>query len=131
MLELVHPKLRNINPRNVSHSLISRSPRERMFVGQLSFLIVTFLSLTSRNLSLVQTTKDVNPHPRIAPCVSMWSAFFFFYFGLLNVGACIRHIAWEGQVQWTTLAWVMGERIQIVLTSPLCYSMMSHATLIL
>jgi hypothetical protein len=40
----------------------------------------------------------------------MWSVFFFFFFffffflcHLLNVGACIRHIAQEGQVEWITL----------------------------
>ncbi len=80
-----------------------------MFVVQISLLIVTFLSLISRNLSLMQTTKEVNPHPRIAPCVNMWSVTFFFFFffflcHLLNVGACICHIAREGQVEWTTLA---------------------------
>ena len=53
----------------------------------------------------MQTTKEVNPHPRIAPCVNMWSVFFFFFFfcHLLNVGACVRHIVREGQVEWTTL----------------------------
>ena len=56
----------------------------------------------------MQTIEDVNPHPHIAPCVSMWSNTFFFFFfflcHLLNVGACVRHIAWGGQVEWTTLA---------------------------
>jgi hypothetical protein len=32
----------------------------------------------------------------------MWSFFFFFFF--LNIGACFRHIAQEGHVEWTTLA---------------------------
>jgi hypothetical protein len=53
----------------MSHTLISRNPRERMFVVQISLLIVTFLILTSQNLSLMQTNKEINPHPRIAPCV--------------------------------------------------------------
>jgi hypothetical protein len=63
----------------------------------------------------MQTTKEVNPHPHIAPCANMWNVtflflllllFFFFFFlcHLLNVGACIGHIAREGQVEWTTLA---------------------------
>ena len=76
-----------------------------MFVVQISLLIVTFLSLISRILSLMQTTKEVYPHPCIAPCVNVWSATFFFFFflcHLLIVGACICHIAWEGQVKWTT-----------------------------
>ena len=80
-----------------------------MFVVQISLFIVTFLSLISQNLSLMQTAKEVNPHPRIAPCVNMWSVtflflFFFFLCHLLNVGACIRHITREGQGEWTTLA---------------------------
>jgi hypothetical protein len=72
-----------------------------MFVVQIPFFIVTFFSL------YCQTTKEVNPHPRIAPCVNMWSVtilFFFFLCHLLKVGASVRHIAWEGQVEWTTLA---------------------------
>ena len=134
----IHLKPRNINLHNVTYSLISRNPREQMFAIRISFLIVTFLSLISQNLSLVQTTKEVNSYPRIAPCVKMQSVtflllFFFFFFlcHLLNVDACVRHIAMEGQVEWTTLVQVRGERIQIFLTSPLCYSIMSHATLIL
>jgi hypothetical protein len=102
----LHPKLHNINLHNVTHSLISRNPREQMFVVQISFFSVTFLSLISRFLSLMQTIKEVNPHPRIAPCVNMWSTTFFFFFfllcHLLNVGACICHITPEGQVEWTT-----------------------------
>ena len=129
----LNPNLCNINLHNVTLSLISYNPREWMFVVQMSLLIVTFLSLISQKLSLMQTTKEVNPHPCIAPCVNMWSVFFFFIFlcHLLNVGACIHHIAREGQVEWTKLAQVTGEQIQIVLTSPLCYSIVSHATLIL
>jgi hypothetical protein len=68
-----------------------------MFVVQISPLIVTFLSLISLNLSLMQTIKAVNLRPRIAPCVNMGS--FFFFFHLLNVGACVCHIVWEGQVE--------------------------------
>ena len=103
-------KLLNINPHNVIHSLISQNPRERMIIVRISLLIVTFLSLISRTLSLMQTTKEVNPHPRIAPSVNMWSVFFFFFLcHFLNVGACICHIAWEGQVEWTTPMEVRGE----------------------
>ena len=131
----IHPKVCSINLHNVAHSLVSRNPRERMFVAQTSLLTVTFLSLISRILSLMQTTKEVNPHPRIAPSVNMWSVtflfFFFFLCHLLNGGACICHVTQEGQVEWTTLAYVTGKQIQIVLTSPLCCSIMSRATLIL
>ena len=67
----VYLELRNINPHKVTHSIIYRNPRERIFVVQISLLIVIFLSLISRNLSLMQTTKVVNPHPRITPCVNI------------------------------------------------------------
>jgi hypothetical protein len=67
-----------------------------MFVVQISFIFVTFLSLMSRNLSLMQTTHKVNPHPRISPCVSATFFFIFFFLcHLLNVGACICHITQE------------------------------------
>jgi hypothetical protein len=72
-VDIGDPKLRNANLHNVKHSLISRNPRERMFVFQILLLIVTFLSLISQNLSLMQTTQEVNSHPRMAPCVNMWS----------------------------------------------------------
>ena len=79
-----------------------------MFVVQISLSIVTFLSLMARMLSFMQATKEVNPRPHITPCVNMWSVFFFF-FHMLNVGACICHIDWEGQVEWTTPMEVRGE----------------------
>ena len=90
----LHPKLCNIDLHNITHSLISWKPRKQMFLVQISLLIVTFLSLISQNLSLMQATKEVNPHPCIALCVNMWSVTFFFFFWchLLNVGACICHI---------------------------------------
>ena len=40
----IHPKLCNINLHNVTHSLISQNPRDRMFIVQFSLLIVTFFS---------------------------------------------------------------------------------------
>ena len=80
---LGHPKHHNINLHNVTHSLISRNPREHTFVVQISLLIVTFLSLISQKLSLMQSTKEVNPHPHIAPCVKMWSFTFLFLILLL------------------------------------------------
>jgi len=67
-VSLIHPKLHVINLHNVTHSLISRNPREWMFIAQISLLIVTFLSLISWFFSLMQTTKEVNPHTHIAPC---------------------------------------------------------------
>ena len=82
----LHPILRKTNLHNITHSLISQNLREWMFVIQLSLLIVTFLSIIPQFFSLRQTIKEVNPHLRIAPCVNMWSVFFFFFFcHLLNV----------------------------------------------
>ena len=109
----VHPKLCNINPHNITHSLISQNPRDDMFVVQNSLLIATFLSLILQILSLMQATKEVNPHPCIASYINMWSVTFFFFFfffccHLLNVGACICHIIREGRVEWTTPTEVRG-----------------------
>ena len=58
----LHSELRNINLHNVIHSLISWNPREEMSVVQISLLIVTFIFLISRILSLMQITKEGNPH---------------------------------------------------------------------
>ena len=44
---LIHPKLRTFKIRNVTHSRISRNPREPMFLFPISLFIVTFLSLIS------------------------------------------------------------------------------------
>ena len=104
---MIHPKIRNINPHNITRSLLSRNPRERMFVVQVSLLIITFISLISQILSLLQTTKEVNPHLCIAPSANMWSVFFFFFFflcHLLNDLVCICYIAREGQVHKMSLA---------------------------
>ena len=48
---MIHPKLRNINPHNVTDFLISRNPREQLFIVQISLLIITFLSLILQNLT--------------------------------------------------------------------------------
>ena len=45
---LVHFKPPNINLHNIIHSLISQNHRERMFIVQISLLVVTFLSLIHR-----------------------------------------------------------------------------------
>jgi hypothetical protein len=95
-------------------------------------LLSPFSLLYHKFLSLMQTTQEVNPHPRIVPCVNMWSAtflfLFFFYFvcHLFNVDACICHIAREGQVEWTT-----PHHTTPLKCCTLCYSKVLHATLIL
>ena len=65
---VIHPKLCNINARNVTHSLIFQNPRDLMFVVQISLLIVTFLSLILQNLSLMQTIKEASPHRHVSIC---------------------------------------------------------------
>ena len=45
----IHPKLRNINLHNVTHSPISRNPRERMFVVRISLLIVTKFNINANH----------------------------------------------------------------------------------
>ena len=95
----IHPRLRNINRHNVTHSLIFQNPRERMFVVQISLLVVTFLSLISQNLPLMQTTQEVSPHPCIAPCVNMWGVTFLFFFSLCHFVECwcmcLLHHSWR------------------------------------
>ena len=98
-----------------------------MFVVQIALLIVTFLSLISQILPIMQTTKEVKPHPCIAPCVDMWSVtflfliitFFIFLCHLLNVGACIRHIAQEGVlVVQSFLNMCLYDACSLILTAP-------------
>ena len=105
----LHSKLRNVNLHNITHSLISPNPRDRMVAVHISLFIVTFLSLVSRIVSLMQTTKEVNPHPRIASCVNMWSVTFFFFF-FSSYGTCwmlvhayailSRKAKWSRPHQW-------------------------------
>jgi hypothetical protein len=93
----LHPKLCNIDFHNVAHFLVSWNSRERIFCSSNFTPYCHIFSLISWNLSLMQTIKEVNPHPYIAPCVDMWSVTFFFFFlcHLLYVGACVCHIAQE------------------------------------
>ena len=124
--KLTHLKLCNINLHNVTHSLISQNPRERMFVVQISLLIVTFLSLISRILSLMQTTKEVNPHPlHCAICQYMECHLLILILLMPLVECWCMHIPHR-----------LGMPSKMDHTTPLkcctlCYSMMSHAILIL
>ena len=53
----VHPNLRNINLHDITCSLMSQNPKERIFVVQIALFVVTFLSLVSKFLFLMHTTK--------------------------------------------------------------------------
>ena len=61
--DAIHPKLRNINLHDITHSLISQNPRERMFVVQISLPIVTFRSLISRIFVIDATHQRSQPTP--------------------------------------------------------------------
>jgi hypothetical protein len=106
----IHPKLHNINLHNITHSLISRNPREWMFIVQISLRIYCH-SVLPYFMNFIINANHPRRHltPSHCACVNMWDVtfffFFFFYFlcYLLNVDACIRHIAQEGQVEWITL----------------------------
>ena len=76
-----------------------------MFVGQISLFIVTFLSLISQNLLLLQTINEVNPHLCIMSCVNMWSVtlfffFIFFFFFLCHLLVHVYVIS-PGKVKWS------------------------------
>ena len=68
-----------------------------MFVVQISLLVITFISFVSQILPLMQATKEVNPHPRIVPCVDVWSATFF-DFMVLETNLAISYIDVNGIV---------------------------------
>ena len=91
----IHPKLCNINLHDVTHSMISQNPTEWLFLVKIPFLIDMFLSLISWVLPLMQTIKEVNPHPRIAPHVYMWDAFFLFLFFLCFLCHLLNHWCME------------------------------------
>jgi hypothetical protein len=69
MCLVMHPKLLDINPHNVTQSSIFRNPRERMFVVQISLLIVTFLSLISQKfVSNANHARSQPTHSHCAMC---------------------------------------------------------------
>ena len=108
---------------NVTHSLISWNPRERMFVVQISFLIVTFPSRISRILSLMQITKEVNRHPLIVPYVNMWSVTFLFLFFLFFLCHLLVHayVTSSRKVKWS-------KPHHIIRMLHFCYSIVSSYT---
>ena len=82
---MLHPKLHNINPYNVTHSLVSRNPRERMFIVQRSLLIVTILSLISR---FVIDAHDQRSQPIPSYCTMCQHVKCFILRLLMPLGEC-------------------------------------------
>ena len=75
---------------NFTHPLISQNPREQMFLFQILLLIVTFLSLISSILSLMQTTMKVNPHLRMHHMsICGVSSYFYYYSSSSYVTCCM------------------------------------------
>ena len=58
----IHSKLCNINPYNFIPSLISRNPRERMFLVWISLFVVTFPPICHGLRIQEITTKEFKPH---------------------------------------------------------------------
>ena len=111
-----------MNLHNITHSLISQKPREHMAQFKSHSLLSHFSPLYHKILSLMQTTKEVNPHPHIAPCVNMWSVFFFFFFlchcrMLVHAYATLR-----GAVKWSGLHHTIEMLHFVLFQSATCYT---------
>ena len=77
-----HSNLCNINLCNVTHFLITQNPMDRMFVVE-SYSLLSQVFLPYICGFVIRTTIEVNPYPRIVPCVCTRSVFFFFFLLLL------------------------------------------------
>ena len=140
LVPLIHPRLHNINLRNIIHSLITQNPREWMFIVPISLLIVTFLSHISQFffLSLMQNTKEVNPHLRSAPCFNMWSHWSVTLLFILSVLLLLlmpqvecwvhAYATSHGKVNWSGLHQPRWEENEFKFHSVTCYttSIVSH-----
>ena len=128
----IHPKLYSVNPHNITQSLISQNPRERMFVVHSPFLIVTFVSLISWILSLMQATKEVHPHPHIAPCVNMLSVTPYSYPSSSSCATCWKlvhaYVTSPGKTKWSGPHQQRWEENDFKFHSVTCYanSLVSH-----
>jgi hypothetical protein len=122
----VHLKLRNINIHNVTRSLVSRTPRERMCVVQISFLIVTIFFLISQILSFMQNHQRSQPTPSHSA--------MFQYVDLLLLLLLLLMLLVEC---WCMhMPHLMGRPSGVDHTTSIkcytsCYSIVPHATLIL
>jgi hypothetical protein len=104
----IHPKFRNINPHNVTHPLISPNPRGRMFVAQISLLVVTFLSLLSWNFVInanhwrSQSHALALRHVSICGVLPSCSCYFSFSFSYATCWMLVHACATSsGKAKWS------------------------------
>ena len=118
---LIHPKLRNINLHNITHSIISPNPRDARSSNITPYCHISLPYITNFVIkanhqrsqpSHCAMCQHVECHILIIIISIILLFFFFFLHKLLNIGACICHITREGQVEWTPPTEVRGECIQ-------------------
>ena len=124
----LHPKLRNINPHNVTHSLISWNPREQMFVVHISLLIVTFLSLISRIFVINANHQRSQPTPSHCD-MCQYVECHLLIFILLLLMSLVK--CWSMDMSHCSGRPSGVDHSTTSKCCTLCYSIVSHATLIL
>ena len=123
----VHPKLHNINFHNVTHSLISWNPREHMFIVQISPYCHISLSYI---MKFVITSNHQRSQPTPLHCVMCQYVechlLILILLLLMRLVECwCMHMSHHpGRPSGTDLTTPLK-------CSTLCYSIVSHATLIL
>ena len=124
---LLHPILRNINLHNITHSLISRNSRERMFVVQISLLIVTFLSPNISNFVINANHQRSQPTPlHCAMCQYVECHFLIVILLLSSYATCWMlvhaYAALPGRVKWSGPHQRRWEENVIKFQSVTCYT---------
>ena len=111
---------------SVTHSLISRNPREQMFIAQILLLIVTILSLISRVVVINANHQRSRPTPsHRAMCQHAERRLLLLLLRLMLLVECWcmdmpHHLGMPSRVDHTTP----------LKYYTLCYSIVSHTTLI-